>query len=449
MTASRDYEVVYPDAELLTRNLSDIVATRVRWLWAGRIARGRLGLVIGHPGEGKSWLTMALAASLTFGAALPGESARRDPARVLVASAEDDPGDTLRPRFDELGGNPRLVTIIDGVTAADGERGLVLPADIAVLRAELDAAQLVGNPYGLLVIDPLAAYLPGNLDSNSNVPVRAALAPLARLAQEYDLAIIAVVHLTKAARDTPMLRTQGSIAFTAAARTVLAVGRDPADPENTPIRHLVMVKSNVGPPAPSLMFTLAEGRFGWLGESPLDGQGLMSARADVRGDGGATQLLAAQQFLRDFLADGPQWSGDVTEAALEAGYSEATMLRARQGVAVVRKFSPPGGVRGAGAWYLRLPGQPDGPPDTDPPAPRPRAPRKRRGTPRDQGTHQPAEGDQGTHSSEGPKSADLRSEPGLCAPPTDQGTQHARVESLDRLGPLGPSTWPDGTPYDL
>lgn len=423
----------FGDFELLTRCLADITATRLRWLWPGRIARGRLCLLIGHPGEGKSWLTMALAAALTLGVPLPGEQLPHDRVRVLVASAEDDPSDTLRPRFDALGGDPRLVTIVDGVWTDKGERGLVLPEDVGQLELELRAAATAGLPYRLLIIDPLAAYLPADLDSHRDVSVRAALAPLARLAQEFDVAVVAVVHLTKGARDTPMLRAQGSIAFTAAARTVLAVGRDPRDPERTPVRHVLMVKSNVAAPAPGLMFTLEAGRFAWLGESPLGGDELMAARtADADGAGGATQLLAAQQFLRDALADGPRWSGDVTEAAIEAGFSSATVLRARQGVATANKYTAPGGARGEGAWYLRLPSQPAMPPSTDPPPARSKL-RKRRATSRDQGAHAADESDQGTHPQDGPKTAVSSSEPDLFVPPTVQGAQRAQVESLEQF----------------
>lgn len=414
-----------PPDELLTRCLADVRATRVRWLWQGRIAKGRLALVIGHPGEGKSWLTMALAAALSLGVPLPGESAGRDPVRVLIASAEDDPGDTLRPRFDALDGDPRLVTIIEGVAAAAGERGLVVPADAAILEAELAAAQRAGQPYGLLVLDPLAAYLPGTMDSHRDVSVRAALAPLARLAQVHGVAIIAVVHLTKAARDAPMLRAQGSIAFTAAARTVLAVGRDPEDGEKTPIRHVVMVKSNVGAPAPGLMFTLEGGRFGWLGESPLEGHDLMAARPDRDGAGGTTQLLAAQAFLRDVLASGSQWSGDVDDAGAEAGFSEATLRRARQGVVAAERVGVPGNVRGSAAWYVRLLGRPALPPSTDPPPPRQKS-RKRRGTPPDQGA-QPLDGPNSGDSSSIPDLFGVREDQG------DQGAQHARVERLGHV----------------
>lgn len=341
----------WPTDELLTRRLSQIEVSAIRWLWQGRIARGRLGLLIGHPGEGKSWASMAVAAALTLGAALPGESSGRPPCDVLVASAEDDPGDTLRPRFDGLGGDPDRLTVIDGVATDDGERGLALPRDIAVLDAELRVAALAGRPYGQLIIDPLAAYLPGDLDSHRDVSVRAALAPLARLAQEHDVAILAVSHLTKGARDTPMLRAQGSIAFTAAARTVLALGRDPQDPEGSPVRHLLVVKSNIGPLAVGLKFTLERGQFGWLGESQLTGRALMGRQVEAdAADGGA--LAEARDVLQQILANGSVEAKVALADAEAAGISQASTRRARQelGVEAVKH-----GFGSDGRWVWSLP----------------------------------------------------------------------------------------------
>lgn len=343
------FTATWPTDELLTRRLSDVEAAAIRWLWDGRIARARLSLLIGHPGEGKSWAAMAVAAALSLGAALPGETARREPCDVLLASAEDDPADTLRPRFDALGGDPERLMVVDGVRTDEGERGLALPGDIEVLDAELRVAELADRPYSLLIIDPLSAYLPGDLDSHRDVSVRSALAPLARLAEQHGVAILAVSHLTKGSRDTPMLRAQGSIAFTAAARTVLALGRDPQDPDGSPVRHLLMVKSNLGPLAPGLKFTLEGGHFGWLGASDLTGHALMAARGDAE-DGGA--LVEAQGILRQILADGDVEAKAALSQCRDAGVSEATARRARQALGVEARKQ---GFGPGGHWLWSLP----------------------------------------------------------------------------------------------
>ena len=337
------FAVDWPTDELLTRHLANVERTQIRWLWQGRIATGRLSLLTGHPGEGKSWVSLALAAALTSGTPLPGETAGRAPCNVLVASAEDDPGDTIGPRFDALGGDPERLVVVDGVQTDDGERGLVLPGDVAVLDAELRVAALAGRPYGLLIVDPLAAYLPASMDSHRDVSVRATLAPLARLAGGHDVAILALSHLTKGSRDTPALRAQGSVAFTAAVRTQLLLGRDPQDGEDSPIRHLVVVKSNIGPEGLGLKFTVADGRFGWLGASTITGRELSARHADTEGrDSGA--LAEAEGVLRQILADGPISARDGLQRAADAGVSEPSIRRARQALGVeTRKAGYSGG----------------------------------------------------------------------------------------------------------
>lgn len=365
------FGVNWPSDELLVRRLSSIPRTHVRWLWQGRIATGRLSLLAGHPGAGKSWVSLALAATLTRGAALPDETNGREPCNVLLASAEDDPGDTIGPRFDSLGGDPDRFVVIDGVATDDRERGLVLPGDVAVLDAELRLARLADRPYSLVIIDPLAAYLPASMDSHRDVSVRATLAPLARLAQQHDVAILAVSHLTKGIRDTPALRAQGSVAFTAAVRTQLLLARDPQDEEDTPIRHLVVVKSNVGPEGLGLKFTLEGGRFGWLGPSTLTGRELTARSGDTPGRTGSGALAEAESVLRQILAGGPVSAHDGLEAAAQAGVSEASIGRARRALGVTtRKAAYSGGwewVLAEGVAPAPKPPSRDGPFSSIPP----------------------------------------------------------------------------------
>ncbi|MGA9774565.1 MAG: AAA family ATPase [Candidatus Dormiibacterota bacterium] len=345
-TQHSQFAVDWPTDELQTRYLSNVERTQIRWLWEGRIATGRLSLLTGHPGEGKSWASLALAAALTRGAALPGETVERPPCNVLVASAEDDPGDTIGPRFDALGGDPARLVVIDGVQTDEGERGLALPKDVAVLEAELRIAQLADRPYGLVVIDPLSAYLPASMDSHRDVSVRATLAPLSRLAAQHDVAILAVSHLTKGSRDTPALRAQGSVAFTAAVRTQLLLGRDPQDGESSPIRHLVVVKSNIGPEGLGLKFTLEGGRFGWLGTSTLTGRDLAARHGDTEAaDSGAAG--EAEDVLRQILADGPVSAKRALTMAADAGVSEASIRRARQALGVTTRKE---GFKGGWEW---------------------------------------------------------------------------------------------------
>ena len=332
--------------------LADIRPQAIRWLWPGWIARGRLSLLIGHPGEGKSWAALAIAAAVTRGNVFPDTADRREIGQVLFATAEDDLADTIRARFDALDGDAGRLRAVTGIRMNGGDRGLVLPRDVDMMDEELKV-----HPASLLVIDPLAAFLAGDLDSHRDVPVRAALAPLAKLAADHDVAVLAIVHLTKGARDTPALRAQGSVGFGAAARTVLFLGRDPGD-SDSPERHLVVVKSNLGPPPHGLRFTLAGGRFEWLGHSELSGQDLAAPWGDAEERG---VLAEAKTMLADLLSSGAKRTREVERACRAAGVSARTIRRARTALGVVPFRLP--GLPDDG-WWLRLPYS-DGQPATD------------------------------------------------------------------------------------
>lgn len=328
-------------SELETVQLSTVEPQAVRWLWEGWLARGRLGLLIGHPGEGKSWCSLALAAALTRGAPMPGHTGGGEPADVLLASAEDDLADTIRPRFDALDGDPARLEAITGVDAPEGERGFVIPRDLELL----DAA-LYRRAFALLVVDPLAAYLPQDLDGNRDGAVRSALAPLHRLGSRHDVAVLAILHLTKGSRESPLLRAQGSVGFTASARTVLALGRDPGAADGSPERHLLCVKSNLAQEPHGLRVTLDGGRFAWVGESQLTKDQLMAPRVSAEDQSALTE---AMELLRAELADGPRPAREALRSAAAAGISERTAQRARQALGVVpRKV----GLTGGWEWSL-------------------------------------------------------------------------------------------------
>ncbi len=197
-----------------------------------------------------------------------------------------------------------------------------------------------------------AADLPGDLDSHRDVSVRAALAPLARLAQQHDVAILAVAHLTKGSRDTPALRAQGSVAFTAAVRTQLLLGRDPQEGESSPIRHVVVVKSNIGPEGLGLKFTVEGGRFEWLGASTVTGRELAARHGDPEGaESGA--LAEAVDVLAAVLADAPVSATEARRECREAGISDRTTDRAKAALGVKAVKA---GLRGG--WVWRLPDPP-------------------------------------------------------------------------------------------
>ncbi|MBI3068655.1 MAG: AAA family ATPase, partial [Betaproteobacteria bacterium] len=253
------------------RCMADVQPKPIRWLWPGRIARGKVSLIAGHPGLGKSQAAVSFAAIVSTGGLWPVDRTRCERGAVVILSAEDDPEDTIRPRLEAAGADLSRVYVLDAVREAD-ERGEIqarafnLATDISRLGV------LLGNlrDVALIVIDPVSAYL-GGVESHNNAEVRALLAPLAELAARHGVAVIAVSHLNKASGTEALLRVQGSIAFSAAARAVWGVARDKENPAR---RLFLPLKNNLGHDQTGLAFTVEEfrllcgietSRVGWEG----------------------------------------------------------------------------------------------------------------------------------------------------------------------------------------
>jgi hypothetical protein len=223
------------ERHLRTVPLALVEETALRWLWPGRIPLGTITLLDGDPGLGKSLLALDLVARVTRGAAMPdgGDTLAGavegvvDGGAVLL-SAEDDLAATVRPRLDAAGADLQRVLAVQTVLTYDTamgqevERGFALPGDVPLLVAaigEVDAK--------LVVIDPLMAYLDGRVNSWRDQDVRAALAPLARLAERTGVAVVILRHLTKGGSTNALYRGGGSIGIIGAARSGLLVARAP------------------------------------------------------------------------------------------------------------------------------------------------------------------------------------------------------------------------------
>lgn len=253
---------------LTIRRYSDIQRERLDWLWRGYIPLGKLTILDGDPKLGKSTLMLDVAARMSRGAAMPpAESGMGGvPADVLILSAEDDAGDTIGPRLDAAGADSSRVheVRVDGL--------LQFPDHIDLLR---EAISQTGAR--LVIIDPFVAFVNGRLSVNSDQEVRRALVPLAALADETGAAIVLVRHLRKAG-GSAIQRGGGSIGIAGQARSVLAVARDPYDPER---RLLTVTGGNVGPESesPTLAFRVTT----WSGRLP-DGEGYEAGRLEWEPD---------------------------------------------------------------------------------------------------------------------------------------------------------------------
>ncbi|MDQ3639087.1 MAG: AAA family ATPase [Actinomycetota bacterium] len=332
--------------------LSDVAPEKIDWLWPGRLPRGKVVLLDGDPGLGKSLVTLDLAARVSAGRGWP-DGGGCEPDGVVLLSAEDGLADTIRPRFDAAGGVPARAVALSTVPDTEGnERQIAIPHDLGTIEAAIERVGAV-----LVVIDPLAAFLAGDVNSHRDQDVRRALAPLARLAERTGAAVVVVRHLNKASGGNALYRGGGSIGIVGAARMAFVVGKDTEDEER---RVLAPIKSNLAAPAPSLVFGLepAENgapRVAWRGQSTLDASALLSAPTDPEE---RSVLQEARDLLRDALSDGPVPASDVKREARSADISERTLKTAKRELGVFASREGESGKRGGGRWLWALPNPP-------------------------------------------------------------------------------------------
>jgi hypothetical protein len=331
--------------------LSEVQPEQVRWLWPGRIALGKLTLIAGEPGLGKSFFTLDVTARVTTGNSWPDDpSGFNQAGAVVLLSAEDDVADTIRPRLDAAGADVNHVVAIQGVEfkAGDGDkparRTFNLERDLPALERTI--AELPG--CRLVVIDPVSAYC-GKVDSHNNSETRGLLAPLADLAARYKVAVVVVTHLNKNAGSKAMHRFTGSIAFVAAARTAWLVA---ADKQNAARRLLLPVKNNLAEDRGGLAYGIVEGAVAW--ERGAVSMSADDAIGDDRQHDGHTERDDAADWLRELLADGPLPQKAVKEAAGENGVAWGTVRRAAKRLSVRSRKE---GFGKEARWLWKLPAQ--------------------------------------------------------------------------------------------
>ena len=326
--------------------LSAVKAAPPQWLWPGWIPLGKLVVLDGDPGLGKSTLLLDLAARITRGLPLP-DGAAGMTGGVTLLTAEDSLTDTVRPRLEVAGADLDRVHAFSSIGEPNGgNRPPIIPHDLDVLR------QIVKDSSSrLLIIDPFLAYLGGSVDSCNDQDVRRCLHRLAELAEAAACAVVLLRHLTKLATGRAVYRGQGSIGIIGAARAGLLVGRDP-DAESH--RILACTKSNLAASPASLRYTLEPVianicRVVWCGASAYQADDLIQQpeTPDER-----LMTRDAQQFLRIVLGDGPVAADECLRQAREVNISERTLRRAKTRLKVQ---SIKEGVGALGQWLWQLP----------------------------------------------------------------------------------------------
>ncbi len=351
-----------PERRVVFDRVSQVQRTRQEYLDPGRVPLGLVSVLAGYGGLGKSQWACDLAGRVTRGEL-------GDPAAVVIATAEDSLETTVKPRLEAVQADLDLIAFAR-VQMDDGlEDGIVIPDDVDLIEQ-----QMVEFGARLLIVDPLVAHLPGEIDSHKDQSVRRAIAPLYRMAQHTNCAVLAVIHLNKASGMQPLQRLSGSGAFGNAARSVLLLDRDPDDPDGEmgPRRVLAHIKSNVGPEMPSLLYRIeptvlpatAEepevetSRLELIGESPHTGRELLNSTT------GEERLAAdeAKELLLAELVDGERHPvRPIEKAAAGLGISKTTLHRVRKALNV-QTGKTGFGAEGAWEWWLpKIPSPPGEP----------------------------------------------------------------------------------------
>ena len=318
---------------------SEIEPREVKWLWYPYIPFGKVTMIQGDPGDGKSMFAMSLAALLTRGDPLPMSDQQHQPMNVIYQNTEDDADDTVVPRFIRAGGDrDRLIFI------SEKEKALTF-TDERIIQAILQTGARV------LILDPLVSYIGEDTSLNSANEVRGQFNPLIDAAKKTDCAIIVVGHMNKNEGVKAIYRSVGSIDVVAAARSALVIGRPKAGEADH--RIMAVQKCNLAEKGPSILFSVEGGCIEWIGEAEVTADELVGAFGAEGGRPNVKQEMAEQE-LRMLLADGPVPQKVIEESFREKGISLSTIkiVKKKLGIQSVRLAG-----REGWCWLMPQPGE--------------------------------------------------------------------------------------------
>ena len=342
----------HDDDNLVTTAAADLEMCGVDWLWPGRFALGKIGLIAGLPDYGKGQIAAFIAAAVTAAIKLPCDEGSVRQGNVIWFNAEDDARDTVLPRLVAAGADPRRVHFVNCSRVGGKDRSFSLVTDLPLLRKRI---MQIGSVV-LVIIDPVSAYLGvGKVDTRSTTDVRGVLTPLKELAEELHLAVIGIAHFNKKVDVTSaLLRISDSLAYVAAARHVYVVLDDPED--NT-MRLFVKAKNNLAADKKALRYGIGVRTVGHDIEAPfivwhpqhVEVTANEAMQAAV-GQSGHTRR-EAREFLLNRLEAGPVKSDDILKEAKQEGIAERTLKRAKKELGI-RSHKTPKKFDGDWTWEL-------------------------------------------------------------------------------------------------
>ena len=314
--------------ELKLISLEDVAVEPVRWLWYPYIPLGKLTILHGDPGEGKTTLALWIAAAYSRGQALPGGETG-EPLTVLYQTAEDGLGDTIKPRLLESQADLHHIYTID-------------ETDFPLSMLDERIGEAIRDTQAqLMILDPLQAYLGEKVDMNRANEVRTVMKGLTQVANQTGCAIVLVGHLNKSQTANSAQRGLGSMDFRAAARSVLLVGRLK---NNRDVRVMVHDKSSLAPEGNSRAFSLENGTLHWQ-----DGYENLTADELLSGAARGNKVALAEDLIREQLAGGqPVLANEIYQLAKDAGISRRTVEMAKRNMPDVTARK----LRNCWAWSL-------------------------------------------------------------------------------------------------
>ena len=325
-----------PNLKLI--NMEQVEVEKIDWLLYPFIPFGKVTIVQGDPGEGKTTMVLQIITKLTKGeAVLPSGSDEPaleektmdlEPVNVIYQTAEDGLGDTIKPRLLSAGADCSRVMVID-----DNDQALTM------MDARLEEA-IIKTKARLVVLDPIQGFLGAAVDMHRANEIRPLMKRVAVLAEKYHCAIILIGHMNKNSNGKSSYRGLGSIDFQAAARSVLIVGRIKDEPE---IRVVCHVKSSIAPEGKSIAFRLDKDTgFEWIGEYDISADDLLS------GDNRGQKIHEAKEFLKEILVSGSVAQTKVAEEAESRGIKKKTLWNAKKELEIES-------VKIGNQWFWMLP----------------------------------------------------------------------------------------------
>jgi hypothetical protein len=345
------------DDNLAVAVANDLEMCGVDWLWPGRFARGKFGLIAGLPDMGKGQIASFIAAAVTAAIELPCDEGNATQGNVIWFNAEDGVRDTVLPRLVAAGADPKRIHFVSSARVGGEDKMFSLVTDLPLLRK---AIKRIGNVV-LVIIDPVSAYLGvGQVDGRSATDVRGVLTPLKDMAEELHVAVIGIAHFNK--KDdikSALLRVSDSIAYVAAARHVYAVLDDPEDKNS---KLFVKAKNNLARDTKALRYGMGVKTVGHDRKLGVDINAPyivwhpqhveITANEAMQAAEGRTRKREAKEFLLERLEAGPVKGDDIIEEAMQEGIAVMTLRRAKKELGI--KSRKQQGVSDA-PWVWELP----------------------------------------------------------------------------------------------